>query len=346
MERELPKALFDLALWDQLSRRECEDIAHQVAALLPSSFRFVSVKTYTVEMQRHRIARFEWKTPAQKRPSPFVLIPGDTRTLGYDPTQRLLPDEELLREWQEGTQEYHGDMMTIDGELIRDILPINYEAFYAELESALLPLRTVSLQPFLLEVAAQEASEVMPRPFATYHRYKSDLPKQGYLSWLDLRREHYRIPHRHVMVFIRRDGFRLATVDEWEYACSAGSRSLFHWGDGVFTGEYDSVTSAMGHKYKHNAFGLKVARDPYDWEYCAEPSLMRGGDGGASCCGGAGLLAMELPLASAYIHRLDPDRVNGGVCSPRFRRVYDFIHPPQLFHRSLPSANADTSLQP
>jgi hypothetical protein len=40
MQRNLPDALLDLTLWDQLSPQECERLAQYIEGYLPPSFRF------------------------------------------------------------------------------------------------------------------------------------------------------------------------------------------------------------------------------------------------------------------------------------------------------------------
>jgi hypothetical protein len=62
---------------------------------------------------------------------------------------------------------------------------------------------------------------------------------------------------------------------------------------------------------RQNAFGLLIARDPYQWELCAEPGLMRGGDGGTALHAGAGTFAAWLTLASAYYCRWDHESYYG-----------------------------------
>jgi hypothetical protein len=99
-------------------------------------------------------------------------------------------------------------------------------------------------------------------------------------------------------------GFRSPTSDEWEYACSAGSRTLWRWGNDW---PLDAYPTHLIHDENRtwdlnlcpNAFGLRIAFNDYEDELC-EDGIKRGGDGGSSCCGGAGYLCAWITLASAY----------------------------------------------
>lgn len=123
------------------------------------------------------------------------------------------------------------------------------------------------------------------------------------------------VSHPAVVELFQNQGFRLPTSDEWEYACASGSRALFYWGNGIF----DSSEPQQAHP-SYNAFGLSIANDPFNWEFCAEPGIMRGGDGGISYYGGE--LSMALVCASAHAHYLSEQYVNEGVHYAYARRVY------------------------
>lgn len=315
MDQAVSRTLRDLRMWDTLSPDECAAVACAVAAVLPSSFQFVGVENHQADSQQHHIARFDWNAPTQPSPSTFALIPGGTVTLGYDPTQRPVPSEKLVREWM-GYWEDDEDDDEDDEEEKHIPPPANYAAFYAYAESKLLPLRTATLQPFLIETTAQEASKVLQPPSMIFYSFKDRWQKERRVTSI-YHGQHLSIPQRHVGALLKHQGFRLPTSDEWEYACSAGARTLFYWGDWQFT----EVEDATGIYAPRNAFGLEIANNPYDWEYCSDPALMRGGDGGCAVCGGEGELASWLPLASSYHCQLDEKEITLGVYSPWFRRV-------------------------
>jgi len=105
------------------------------------------------------------------------------------------------------------------------------------------------------------------------HRASEDLPVEG-ISWLDAvafcnrlsererRSPSYRIDGEKVE-FVEADGYRLPLVDEWEYACRAGTLTQYFFGDEPATlGEYAwfrdnsaRQTHPVGRK-RANAFGL------------------------------------------------------------------------------------------
>src|SRR5260370_38097198 len=131
--------------------------------------------------------------------------------------------------------------------------PANYEDFYAYLDSKLLPLRTVPLQPFLLERAAVEARQVVLSPLPTSMREKARGETHGYFTY----NHQGALPQQQVAAFVKQHGFRLPTSDEWEYACSAGTRPFFYWGDGGLARGPGKGASAP----RQPPFGVEVACD-------------------------------------------------------------------------------------
>jgi hypothetical protein len=88
---------------------------------------------------------------------------------------------------------------------------------------------------------------------------------------------------------IAKEGFQLPSADQWEFACSGGSRTVWHWG------------SDPGEKPPEaNAFGLVFIPNTYILEPLAESGDFRGGDGGVRVCGGSCWLETVVPLSSWF----------------------------------------------
>lgn len=120
------------------------------------------------------------------------------------------------------------------------------------LTTVMSPLRTAHLAPFLI------AAHPLRKKHATGAAERVELQKKG---------------------------LSLPTGDQWEYACSAGTRSLWYFGDTF-------------NESPRNAFGLSIAHDTYILEALDTPGAYCGGDGGVRACGGACDLEHYVPLSS------------------------------------------------
>ena len=281
------KAQLMLDQWDHFSLAECEEIACDLDRVLPASFRFHTIETCTAGEQEHRVAVFERASlPPSYQHGFFALIPGGEATLGYDRAHPFIPNAQQQASWVEETQRTGMFTGTLD----------------AFLDKVMTPLRHVSMEPFLLEVLAT--------PLAPAPVFDEALGSKG--GW---RRSMTPITAEKTLQRLSSEEFRFPTSDEWEYACAAGSRTLFRWGNMTppFSIPHLGSQKAAGWDLhlQANAFGLLIARNPYHWEFCAETGLMRGGDGGNALHAGAGTFAAWLMLASAFHQRWDDEDCYG-----------------------------------
>ena len=132
--------------------------------------------------------------------------------------------------------------------------------------------------------------------------------------------EHERLtaPAAEMPALLAERGLRMPSPDEWEHACGAGAATLWWWGEQC-PADRSPYGDATGPQHRPNAFGLHIARDTYDAELTSEPTVVKGGDGGESVCGGYGSFVEWLPLATSnrnpamaeFVHGPDGDGLYG-----------------------------------
>lgn len=262
------KEMLTLSRWDQLAPSAQEEAAYAVASRLPEPFRFDGLETHELGQQRHRVAFFTWNEAR------FALIPGGLATLGYDPGKPFIPTEADRDSWEEECREFPS-------------LAEKYPNVEGYVEKILTPLRQVTFQPFLLETVATDLIPPPKTEHGGYRVYTFPSPKVSYPQTRE---------------YIAQEGFRFPTSDEWEYACAAGARTLWRWGDECPTVRLHPKNTQLQWDLhlRPNAFGLLIAADPYNIELTDEMGVFRGGDGGTTLHAGGGRVAGWLILASSY----------------------------------------------
>ncbi len=272
-----------LQQWDHASEDEQGRIVQRMIGMLAVEIAFHRFEIYTQGDQRHRIAVF------QRRELEFALLPGYTDSLGIDAAAVL---------------------GLLQSQIIQGLTAQEAEARLSQwsdyLARVLTPVHNVSLAPFLVQRAPTSLENLQPRPEGGY----AALPGRT---------------HDEVLASTSSEGFDLLTSDEWEYASSGGARTLFRWGNELPNVPWNATRrDERYHPYtgwqedqRMNAFGLVIAQNPWNLEYCRESGVVRGGDGGTADSSDAEpYMAQWLPLASAYRYPFKARMVN------RLRKPY------------------------
>lgn len=230
----------------------------------------------------------------------FALLPGGEAQLGFDPSWR--PTAQENHSWRQSQEEF-----LLPGRSLTEFVAMHTR-----------PARTTWIPPLLVEVKAQSLEwEPLSMDDRVLQNLKGRLAPGETLEYneewrhLKLSRSqdghHFRgwrnrsqPTYAQVLAELEGQGFRLPSQDEWEYACAAGSRSLFHWGDHVPCDCYPDQPGGWDLHRRPNRFGLSIASNPYQLELLRESGLSAGGDGGSNICGGMGFFMGWLPLASAW----------------------------------------------
>ncbi len=278
--------------WERASPSKREAIAKRLEKQLPSGFYFDAIRHFQLGEHENNVAIF------QTQDSTFAFVPSAAVSIGFDCDRPWVPNRDEAESWRDTAEEY-GINKTI-------------HEYVAEVT---LRKRRVELPAILIELTAKEVGwEAIdfdePEVQKIFRKHGANVTSSMTSGSIRIRHDplgnlvaerSVRVTHAELIAALLAQGFRFPTSDEWEYACGAGSQTLFRWGDHVPCDRYpiDSSPGEAVH-LAANAFGLSIASNPYLMELVAEVGVTRGGDGGAMICGGAGFWIGWLTLATAY----------------------------------------------
>jgi hypothetical protein len=187
----------------------------------------------------------------------FSLMSGGEVQVGYE-ADNFRPTDEQIESFQDNAEEYGFDL---------DI--------YSYVKSVTTPPRKMTIAPILVEIQLAKigleaiSSEELKiqnllqdfpdSPSVNCgDRYGFDRGKEGSVAaWQIISN-----PQEDIATELVAEGLRLLTFDEWEYACGAGSTTLFRWGD--FSPSDFYPTNNLAYCKLHlqpNLFGLHIGQN-------------------------------------------------------------------------------------
>ena len=270
-------------------------------------------KKYNMELLRFetfsKYSKSTFTAVFKYKESEFVFIPGDTVTLGYEGLPKNLSNESLdqLKYFSENPNEFLEEYIRENFSKVRKatIKPMLVER----------DLQTVAWRKSNLEELKDFDSDLLKDynefKSSNYNRLTLDETARFTKVGNDIEIELYDdISYEKLCENLKDEGFSLANLDEWEYLCGGGCRTLFPWGDDIDYNMNLFYYTKKGNKYdleEPNFFGLSIAYDPYKMEIIeADELTFKGGDGGCNICGGFGEFLGYLS------------------CSPYFNQVIDY----------------------
>ncbi|WP_328345906.1 hypothetical protein [Micromonospora sp. NBC_00421] len=286
----MPYADLRVAQWNDRSDEAAERLAREIAAR--HDLTLVGLRDNGYAGRSHRTALFD------RGGLRFALVPGGRPTLGYD-AARLNPDAGQLASYADSAEEYG--------------LP----PLAAHVDALTSPVRAVDLPAMLVAVEACEPGGLpLPpddprvRELVASIGHRGDgattvRSADGLTVELDRTGRVTRAwaveeaDYDEAVAALAGLGLRTATPDEWEWACGAGATTLFRWGDDTPADGYPDEYPDGVHRTP-NLWGLAIGQDPYRYEVTTEPTVVCGGDGGVTACGGSGFFLGWLTLATAY----------------------------------------------
>ena len=269
-------------------------------------------KKYNMELLRFetfsKYSKSTFTAIFKYKESEFVFVPGDTVTLGYEGLPKNLSDESLdqLKYFSKNPNEFLEEYIRDNFSKVRKatIKPI-----LVERDLQILAWRKSNLEE-LKEFDSDLLKDYNEFKNSDYNRLTLDETARFTKVGNDIEIELYDdISYEELCENLKDEGFSLANLDEWEYLCGGGCRTLFPWGDDIDYNMNLFYYTKKGNKYdleEPNFFGLSIAYDPYKMEIIDNKSFSKGGDGGCNVCGGFGEFLGYLS------------------CSPYFNQVIDY----------------------
>ena len=267
-------------------------------------------KKYNMELLRFetfsKYSKSTFTAIFKYKESEFVFVPGDTVTLGYEGLPKNLSDESLdqLKYFSKNPNEFLEEYIRDNFSKVRKatIKPMLVER----------DLQTVAWRKSNLEELKDFDSDLLKDynefKSSNYNRLTLDETARFTKVGNDIEIELYDdISYEELCENLKDERFSLANLDEWEYLCGGGCRTLFPWGDDIDYNMNLFYYTKKGNKYdleEPNFFGLSIAYDPYKMEIIEAHELtFKGGDGGCNICGGFGEFLGYLSCSPYYTQK-------------------------------------------